>query len=39
MTISTMAQELFAVLSMLDGKVIGACMARHQHREFLRFPS
>ena len=22
---------------MLDGKVIGACMPRHRHREFLRF--
>ena len=28
---------LFAALSMLDGKVIGACMPRHRHREFLRF--
>ena len=28
---------LFAALSMLDGRVIGACMPRHRHREFLRF--
>jgi transposase len=28
---------LFAALNMLNGKVIGACMPRHRHREFLRF--
>jgi hypothetical protein len=28
---------LFAALNMLDGKVIGGCMPRHRHREFLRF--
>ena len=28
---------LFAALSMLDGKVIGACLPRHRGREFLRF--
>ena len=28
---------LFAALSMLDGSVIGTCMPRHRHREFLRF--
>jgi len=28
---------LFAALSMLDGKVIGQCMDRHRHQEFLRF--
>lgn len=28
---------LFAALSTLDGKVIGACLPRHRHREFLRF--
>ena len=28
---------LFAALNMLDGRVIGACMPRHRHREFLRF--
>ena len=28
---------LFAALTMLDGKVIGTCMPRHRHREFLRF--
>lgn len=28
---------LFAALSMLDGKVIGACLPRHRHQEFIRF--
>ena len=28
---------LFAALSMLDGKVIGECMTRHRHQEFIRF--
>ncbi|MBN2267225.1 MAG: IS630 family transposase [Candidatus Babeliaceae bacterium] len=28
---------LFAALSMLDGKVIGDCMARHRHQEFIKF--
>jgi len=28
---------LFAALNMLDGTVIGHCMPRHRHREFLRF--
>jgi transposase len=28
---------LFAALNVLDGKVIGTCMSRHRHREFLRF--
>ena len=28
---------LFAALSMLDGKVIGECMPRHRHQEFIRF--
>src|SRR5882757_5217165 len=28
---------LFAALNMLDGNVIGTCMPRHRHREFLRF--
>jgi len=27
----------FAALSMLDGKVIGDCMPRHRHQEFIRF--
>ena len=27
---------LFAALNMLDGSVIGQCMPRHRHREFLR---
>src|ERR1700758_5179317 len=28
---------LFAALNMLDGSVIGTCMPRHRHREFLKF--
>ncbi len=28
---------LFAALNMLDGKVIGTCMKRHRHREFVKF--
>src|SRR5438093_6266306 len=28
---------LFAALNMLDGTIIGECMPRHRHREFLRF--
>ena len=28
---------LFAALDVLEGKVIGQCMQRHQHQEFLRF--
>ena len=28
---------LFAALNVLDGKVIGQCMKRHRHQEFLRF--
>ena len=28
---------LFAARNMLDGRVIGTCMPRHRHREFLRF--
>ena len=28
---------LFAALNMLDGKVIGTCLPRHRHREFLGF--
>jgi transposase len=28
---------LFAALSMLDGHVIGDCMNRHRHQEFIRF--
>src|SRR5437870_13718449 len=28
---------LFAALNMLDGKIIGTCLPRHRHREFLRF--
>ena len=28
---------LFAALDVLSGKVIGQCMARHRHEEFLKF--
>jgi transposase len=28
---------LFAAFRMLDGKVIGDCMSRHRHQEFIRF--
>jgi transposase len=28
---------LFAALSMLDGRVIGGCLPRHRHQEFIRF--
>src|SRR4051812_49719979 len=28
---------LFAALDVLEGRVIGQCMARHRHQEFLRF--
>ena len=28
---------LFAALSVLDGRVIGECMTKHRHQEFLRF--
>lgn len=28
---------LFAALNMLDGKVIGDCLPRHRHQEFIRF--
>jgi transposase len=28
---------LFAALSMLDGSVIGECLPRHRHQEFIRF--
>jgi transposase len=28
---------LFAALSMLDGKVVGECLPRHRHQEFLKF--
>jgi hypothetical protein len=30
---------LFAALNVLDGTVIGRCMQRHRHQEFLRFPN
>ena len=28
---------LFAALNILDGTVIGGCMRRHRHQEFIRF--
>jgi len=28
---------LFAALSMLDGRVVGECLSRHRHQEFLKF--
>jgi transposase len=28
---------LFAAFNVLDGRVIGQCMSRHRHREFIRF--
>src|ERR1019366_6644112 len=28
---------LFAAMSMLDGRVVGQCLARHRHQEFLKF--
>ena len=28
---------LFAALDILEGKVIGRCMQRHRHQEFIRF--
>ena len=28
---------LFAALNILDGTVLGRCMQRHRHQEFLRF--
>ena len=28
---------LFAALNVLDGSVIGQCMQRHRHQEFIRF--
>jgi hypothetical protein len=31
------ATTLLAALNVLDGTVIGRCMRRHRHREFLRF--
>ena len=29
--------SLFAALNMLDGTVIGQCLPRHRHQEFLKF--
>lgn len=28
---------LFAAFDVLEGKVVGQCMARHRHQEFIRF--
>ena len=28
---------LFAALNVLEGNVIGRCMQRHRHQEFIRF--
>ena len=28
---------LFAALNVLEGKIIGRCMQRHRHQEFIRF--
>lgn len=28
---------LFAALNVIDGKIIGRCMQRHRHQEFIRF--
>ena len=28
---------LFAALNILDGTVVGRCMQRHRHQEFIRF--
>src|SRR5437764_14185988 len=28
---------LFAALDVIEGRVIGQCMARHRHQEFIRF--
>jgi len=28
---------LFAALNLLDGQIIGQCMSRHRHQEFIRF--
>jgi transposase len=30
-------RTLFAALNVLEGKVIGRCMQRHRHQEFIRF--
>jgi hypothetical protein len=30
---------LFAALSVLDGAVIGRCMQRHRHSDFIRSPN
>jgi hypothetical protein len=29
--------SLFAAFDVLEGKVIGRCMQRHRHQEFIRF--
>ena len=37
MTTSATATTLFAALNILEGTVIGRCMQRHRHQEFIRF--
>jgi len=34
---SLVGNSLFAALDVLEGRVIGQCMARHRHQEFIRF--
>ena len=36
-TTSVTTTTLFAALDILEGKVIGRCMQRHRHQEFIRF--
>jgi hypothetical protein len=33
----TVPRRCLAVLNVLEGKVIGRCMQRHRHQEFIRF--
>ena len=37
LAISVGVTTLFAALDVLEGKVIGQCMKRHRHQEFIRF--
>src|SRR6267154_4357479 len=34
---NSVVTTLFAALDVLDGRVIGRCMQRHRHQEFIRF--
>jgi transposase len=36
-TSATAPTTLFAALDVLDGSLIGRCMQRHRHQEFIRF--